>query len=855
MAAESPSAAEHGRELGDVEGNRRLTTLTAIVLLVLLAVEGLTVLAGVRSTLSVHVFVGMLLVPPIALKLASVGYRFVRYYTRSVPYRKAGPPPWFLRALGPVVVISTLTLFGSGVAAHRAGPGYGIRAGDPQAQLHRVVDQHGVARARAPTSTPRSRDRRVAAPAPASRGDRPARGTRCLGGSRPRPRRGNHSPGVSLGSPSPRRSIRSPALRFGVLGLAAVGLGMLAPTVVTSMATARTSAPAALRVPAPIPGDLLIADRGNNRILLVKNDKRVVWRYPGAGGPSYMFHFDDDTFFGPGLRTIITNQEDENTIQILSFPAGRVLWHYGHPNIQSGAPGYLHTPDDAYQLPNGLVSVADAYNCRVLFIAPSGRVVRQIGETGVCSHDPPRTLGAVNGATPLPGGGTLVSEIAGSWIDAFSRTGRLMWSFQAPVSYPSDPQWLGGGRILLADYASPGRALIVTTTGRVLWSYGPRSGPGALDHPSLALWVKPGLIAINDDYRDRVVLVSIPEHRIVWQYGHTDVKGTAPGYLDTPDGLDVLPFRQAMSIPRLRPLVAVAPGSTTLPSTVSAALAPPPLRVQRAAFRLPAAVQRAVAIAWRGKIVIAGGLDANNSSAQGVFLLDPTSGRLRALGTVPLAFHDAAGAIVGQRLLIFGGGSAAGTDAVQAFDLGTHAATVIGHLPRPLSDLASAQIGDTTYLVGGYDGRVPRGEILATHDGRQFTTVGQLPVGLRYPAVAAVAGRLVVAGGETASGLSKAVFSFDPGTRAVTEIGLLPQSVGHASAVVVGDTAYIVGGRTTAGTTGRAIVAVTAQSVRQVGGAAIPVADSAIATLGSTTFLVGGWNRQTLATVLEVSAR
>ena len=348
------------------------------------------------------------------------------------------------------------------------------------------------------------------------------------------------------------------ALKLAILGLVSVGLVTLPPTVGPAVATAhvaRMSTSAASGVPAPIPGDLLIADRGNNRMLLVNNRKRLVWRYPGPDGPSYAFRFDDDTFFGPSLRTIISNQEDQNTIQILSFPAGRVLWHYGHPNIQGGAPGYLHTPDDAYQLPNGLVSVADAYNCRVIFIAPSGRVVRQIGETGVCAHDPPRTLGAVNGATPLPGGGTLVSEIAGSWIDAFSKTGQLMWSFQAPVSYPSDPQWLGGGRILLADYASPGRAIIVTTTGRVLWRYGPRSGPGALDHPSLALWVKPGLIAINDDYRDRVVLVSIPEHRIVWQYGHTDVKGTAPGYLDTPDGLDVLPFARAASIPQLRPLV------------------------------------------------------------------------------------------------------------------------------------------------------------------------------------------------------------------------------------------------------------------------------------------------------------
>src|SRR5256885_1680156 len=86
-----------------------------------------------------------------------------------------------------------------------------------------------------------------------------------------------------------------------------------------------------------------------------------------------------------------------------------------HRPKRGSAKGYLHTPDDAYLLPNGLVTVADAYNCRVLFINHAHRVVRQYGTTGVCRHNPPTELGAINGATPLPDGGTLVSEINGSW--------------------------------------------------------------------------------------------------------------------------------------------------------------------------------------------------------------------------------------------------------------------------------------------------------------------------------------------------------------------------------------------------------------------------------------------------------
>jgi hypothetical protein len=170
----------------------------------------------------------------------------------------------------------------------------------------------------------------------------------------------------------------------------------------------------------------------------------------------------------------------------------------------------------------------------------------------------------VNGATPLADGGTLVSEITGSWVDDIGPTGKLRWAVRAPVSYPSDPQLIAPNRILLADYANPGHAIIMTRTGRVLWRYGPANGPGRLNHPSLATLIAPGLVAINDDFRHRVVLVSIRQHRIVWQYGHTDRAGTAPGYLNTPDGLDLLRTKDAQASPvvvrLLRPRAAAAHG-------------------------------------------------------------------------------------------------------------------------------------------------------------------------------------------------------------------------------------------------------------------------------------------------------
>ena len=595
------------------------------------------------------------------------------------------------------------------------------------------------------------------------------------------------------------------------------------------------TAPAVLRPPAPIPGYLLIADRGNNRMLLVDGSHRILWRYPARSSTAMPFRFDDDTFFGPRHDRIISNQEDQDTIQVISFPGRRVLWRYGHVNVKGGNPGYLNTPDDAYLLRSGLISVADAYNCRVIWISRQHVIVRQIGATGGCRHDPPRYLGAVNGATPLPDGGVLVSEITGSWIDDFGPGGRLRWAFRAPVSYPSDPQLIGRNRILLADYAHPGAAIITTRTGRVLWKYAPQSGPGELDHPSLAMRLAPGLIAINDDYRDRVVIVSIRQHRILWQYGRTDRPGTGPGYLNTPDGMDLLSTRAANDSQRLVRLLAQHRASRSPMQTARTPLA------ITTPYSLPAPVEREVAAPYGGAVVLAGGLAADSSSTNGVFRLDPETGSVTRLGTLPRPFHDAAGAIIGHTLFVFGGGSAVSTSTVQTFDLSTSRGEVVASLPTPLSDLVSATAGRAVYLVGGFDGRTPRREIYRTLDGRRFTVAGRLPIGLRYPAVASVDGKIVIAGGATARGVSGAVYLFDPSSHRITLLGHLPSPVAHAAAFGSGGYAYVIGG---VGSTGAVAGSITqidpgARRILRVPGELV-VRDAGVVRLPSGALVIGG---------------
>jgi hypothetical protein len=106
---------------GGTGGNSRLTALAGSALLLPLLVVGVTLLS-LRGLMDVHLFVGLLLIPPVLLKMASTGYRFMRYYTHDPAYRRRGVPPALLRVLAPGVVASTLVVLASGVALLIVGP-------------------------------------------------------------------------------------------------------------------------------------------------------------------------------------------------------------------------------------------------------------------------------------------------------------------------------------------------------------------------------------------------------------------------------------------------------------------------------------------------------------------------------------------------------------------------------------------------------------------------------------------------------------------------------------------------------------------------------------------------------------
>jgi hypothetical protein len=106
---------------GGPDGNEQLTAATGVVLIILLAVLGITIIR-IGQLLWLHLFLGLLLLGPVALKMGSTGYRFVLYYLKDASYRRKGPPETWLRLIAPIVVVTTVGVFASGVLLLIDGP-------------------------------------------------------------------------------------------------------------------------------------------------------------------------------------------------------------------------------------------------------------------------------------------------------------------------------------------------------------------------------------------------------------------------------------------------------------------------------------------------------------------------------------------------------------------------------------------------------------------------------------------------------------------------------------------------------------------------------------------------------------
>ena len=161
----------------------------------------------------------------------------------------------------------------------------------------------------------------------------------------------------------------------------------------------------------------------------------------------------------------------------------------------------------------------------------------------------------------------------------------------------------------------------------------------------------------------------------------------------------------------------------------------------------------------------------------------------------------------------------------------------------PASDVGAAVIGRTAYVVGGYTGSAPLRTIVAFRPGGGARVVGRLPVALRYAAVAAVNGRLLIAGGTSGVTAQRAVYSFDPTAGTVTHIGDLPRALTHAAGASLNGSFYVIGGRSDSDTGQSSFIrAVDPRTGRVYSAGRLPgpLSDAAAVDDGFRIYVVGG---------------
>jgi N-acetylneuraminic acid mutarotase len=280
---------------------------------------------------------------------------------------------------------------------------------------------------------------------------------------------------------------------------------------------------------------------------------------------------------------------------------------------------------------------------------------------------------------------------------------------------------------------------------------------------------------------------------------------------------------------------------------------------------LPVSLSRAVALpGTAGHVLVLSGLHDGERSTDAVLDLDPAGGTATVLARLPLAVHDAAGALLAGVPTVFGGGAGHEVAAVQQYQPTAKKALTVGRVPTPVSDPVAVTTERGVLLIGGYDGTRTLDQVLLVTDRAHAQVIGHLPTPVRYAAAVVVgsgaAQRVLVFGGESGGIATDAVQEIDPATGKVTVVTHLPAPRTQASALVLWGTVFLFGGASS-GTTGAKIFDdvlrydPTSRAFTPAGRLPYPVSDAAtVSPDGRTGYLIGGETPARTAKTIIITA-
>jgi uncharacterized protein (UPF0248 family) len=292
------------------------------------------------------------------------------------------------------------------------------------------------------------------------------------------------------------------------------------------------------------PGNLLISDQFNNRIVEVAPDGHIVWTF-GSGNPKLC---------NPGSGTIIGLNDAERLADGLtltvgtgvpagsaSYPKGcndnrvivvnqqgKIVWQYGQAGVTGSGPNQLNVPVFAIQLPNHNIMVVDQGNNRVIEIDKSSKQV-------VWSYGPksgPGALNNPNSAELLPNGHILIGDENNNRVIEITRNGTIVWEYSQGLSGAAFASRLPNGNTLITDSAHS-RVIEVTPDKKVVFEYFTNvdSGTNTAPLPTNAVQLSNGALSIADQFNNRVLII---DPKVKFQYGTINVTGNGANQLNGP---------------------------------------------------------------------------------------------------------------------------------------------------------------------------------------------------------------------------------------------------------------------------------------------------------------------------------
>jgi hypothetical protein len=309
------------------------------------------------------------------------------------------------------------------------------------------------------------------------------------------------------------------------------------------------------------PGNTLIADQFNNRVIEVDPNGNIVWQFgkgPADFSANSIIGTNDAQRVGdltlmagtgtpagqpeaPDCTNTVTGCLDNRVL--LVNRSGHIVWQYGQFGVAGSGPDQLSVPVQNTWLPNRHVLITDQGNGRIIEVRVSDKEI-------VWEYD---GLNNPNCAELLRNGHILICDennnqalevthtTPSTIVHTYTMAGGVLFSGVAFASR------LPNGHTLITD---SGNARIVETdeNGRVFWQYftnlDPKSNPRCIAGtctgplPTRALRLRNGNTLISDQYNHRVIEVN-REGEIVRSFGKIatlgyNAKNVAHGGLNSP---------------------------------------------------------------------------------------------------------------------------------------------------------------------------------------------------------------------------------------------------------------------------------------------------------------------------------